>query len=86
MGKDAEPVSETRSRVDTANERRITRLTSAQLAAATALLDDLLAVAGRHGLSWIHFDAVTDLPMACVDLIVARDHRRTWHVYRQVSS
>ena len=66
----------TRERIEAAHERRVSRLNSAQLSAAERLLDDLLGAAARHGVSLIHLDAVTDLPMACLDVIAARDQRR----------
>ncbi|MEU5852501.1 hypothetical protein [Saccharopolyspora shandongensis] len=51
-------------------------LTDRQRAAATALLDDLLAAAGRHGVTLADLDWVTDLPGVCVDVIRAQGRKR----------
>lgn len=40
---------------------------------ATALLEDLLAAAARHGVGLADFDWVADLPGACVDVMAPRD-------------
>ena len=47
-------------------------MTPTEQRAATELLTDLVAAAQRHGLTLGDFDAVTDLPGACVDVVRAR--------------
>ena len=64
----------TRARIDVAHQRRLARLNAAQLRAAGRLLDDLLSAAARHGVALSQFDAVLDLPDACLGLIATRDH------------
>jgi hypothetical protein len=65
----------TRERIDAAAEQRLTRLHSAQLSAATALLDDLLSAAKPYGVDLALFDRFVDLPAACVAVIGARRRR-----------
>lgn len=40
---------------------------------ATALLEDMLAAAERHGVTLADFDWVADLPGACLDVMASRD-------------
>ncbi|MGW3022472.1 hypothetical protein [Streptomyces sp. NPDC001221] len=46
-----------------------------QREAATALLSDLLAAAGKHGVSLSDFDWTADLPGACLDVVRAKARR-----------
>jgi hypothetical protein len=50
-------------------------VTEQQRAAATALLDDLLATAARHGVALADFDLVVDLPGGCLDVVLAKARR-----------
>lgn len=43
--------------------------TDTERAAATALLEDLLRAAERHGVTLADLDWVTDLPGACLDVV-----------------
>jgi len=69
-----------RDAIEHAHQRRVTRLTSAQLTAAERLLSDIIAAAEPHGVSLVSFDAVADLPTACLDVVATRDRLRTWRV------
>lgn len=51
-------------------------ITEDQRAEATALLVDMLDAAERHGFRLDHFDWVSDLPGACVDVVTAEAARR----------
>jgi hypothetical protein len=44
-------------------------VTEEQRAAAAALLADMLAAAGRHGVTLDDLDWVADLPGACLDVV-----------------
>ena len=50
-------------------------ITAEQRAAATELLDDLLAAAARHGVTLSDFDSVVDLPGGCLDVVLAKVRR-----------
>lgn len=64
---------DTRSLADRiAAVQRTTPLTDDERAAAEQLLADMLAAAGRHGITLSDLDWVTDLPGACVDVIRSR--------------
>lgn len=54
-------------------------VTMQQRADATALLDDLLAAAERHGVALDDFDWVTDLPGGCLDVVLAKARRYEGH-------
>jgi len=66
-----------REAIDRAHEARFAKLNAGQLASAERLLDAMLAAAEDHGVSLSHFDEVADLPGACLDVVAARDRRRT---------
>lgn len=51
-------------------------ITEQQRAAATALLDDLLSAAARHGVTLADFDWVTGLPDTCVDVVLQQARKR----------
>ena len=55
-------------------------VTAQQRTAAFALALDLLATAGRHGVTRVDLDGVATLAGAAVDAILARDRR---HEYRR---
>jgi hypothetical protein len=61
-----------RRRIIGAAGRRVTRLDSAQLSAAEALLDEFIAAAARHGFTLDDLDLVADMPEACISLIALR--------------
>ncbi|MFE6692295.1 MULTISPECIES: hypothetical protein [Terrabacteria group] len=58
-----------------AKVRRATAPTASEADRARLLLEDLLAVADRHGVTLEDFDWVTDLPGACVDAVRSHDRR-----------
>jgi len=70
-------VTDTRTTADriAAVERGGGPITDQQRADATALLDDLLAAAERHGVTLADLDWTVDLPGACVDVIRAQARR-----------
>lgn len=50
-------------------------ITEQQRADATALLEELLTAAGRHGVTLDDFDWTVDLPGGCLDVVRSRsDH------------
>lgn len=64
---------DTRSLADRiAAVQRATPLSDDERAAAEQLLADMLAAAGRHGVTLTDFDWTVDLPGGCVDVILAR--------------
>lgn len=52
--------------------RRRGPISDEQREAATALLMDLLAAAGRHGFTLADFDWIADLPGCCLDVTLPR--------------
>jgi hypothetical protein len=58
-------------------------VTARQRIAALALALDLLATAGRHGVTRADLDGVVTLAGAAVDAILARDRRREYQRARQ---
>ncbi|MFG2919568.1 hypothetical protein ACGF0D_42715 [Kitasatospora sp. NPDC048298] len=54
-------------------------ITAQHRADAAALLDDVLAIAAKHGVTLDDFDWVDDLPGTCIDVISTRDARKNRH-------
>ncbi|MGW4623441.1 hypothetical protein [Streptomyces sp. NPDC004592] len=50
-------------------------ITPEQRTAATALLEDILAAAGKHGVTLDDFDWTIDLPGGCLDVLLAKAGR-----------
>lgn len=58
-----------------AASQRTTQAPAEQMAAARALLADMLAAADRHGVALADFDFVADLPAACMNVIRVKSRR-----------